>query len=191
MIAQTLPGFPPPPKESLSQWDTPRSLARRIAEWANITDGTEVLEPSAGLGSLACAAMDLGAKVLCVEIDPDRCAHLERVAPLVICKDFLSTRLNGRHELALMNPPFEGDQDAMHIEHALLFVPRVVAHVPTTILCGVGNYERLWSKHTLSRVALSVRRPKYAGDGGRTDMCTLEILRGKSANERTSIEWWS
>ncbi len=193
----TMPGTPPPPKASLSQFDTPRVIAERMARWAGIGPGTTVLEPSAGLGALARAASALGASVKCIEIDPDRAAYLREDGFDVACRDYLECEWSAgivQRDVCLMNPPFEDGQDLAHVLHALSHDHgRVVALLPLGMLDGVDRQERLWSKHTLSRLAVLVRRFRAAGTemSGQRPFGVFEILCGKVSPAQQSIEWWS
>lgn len=188
----TLPiqGMVPPPKESLSQWWTSIELANRVVRWACIRKGDLVLEPSAGIGTLAYAARDQGGKVFCVEIDPALVAHLEADDFEVLHRDFLEAEL-GQYHLALMNPPFEDGQTECHILHALKFAPRVVCIAQLGLLAGVERKAKLWDFHTLKRMVVFSRRPKFSGSTGTAmrDFGVFEILRGKE-EVGTSVEWW-
>lgn len=192
MTAQlALPGAPPPPKASLSQWDSPRDLATQVARFAQIKPKDKVLEPSAGLGSLAIAARNLGADVFCVEIDPDRVALLEAQDFPVLSGDFLGANLCDSYDLALMNPPYEGGQDVAHVEKALALAVRVVAVVRLNFLAGVDRAERIWDRHGLAKLAICSRRPRFGGSSStaESDFCVVEIRRGWDGP--TQIEWWA
>lgn len=190
MAAQlTLAGTPPPPKVALSQWFTPRQLAESVAKFACIADGDRVLEPSAGTGALATEAGLYTDDVFCVEIDPDLMPGLNALKFPALCGDFLTADL-GQFDMALMNPPYEDGQDLAHVLWALKFAPRVVAIVLLGFLAGVERFDKLWSKHTLSRLGLLARRPRFSGSSmtGERDFCVVEILRGKRVID-TSVRW--
>lgn len=192
-LSLALPNMSPSARDlALSQFDTPRLLADRIARWANIKKGMSVLEPSAGLGTLALAAVDLGANVTCVEIDPVRCKYLEKIGLFTVNKDFLQATVI-EHELALMNSPYENDQDLVHVLRALHFAPRVVALVRLAFVAGIERFERLWGRHTLTRMAVMSGRPKFSGmsGSGKFDSCVVEIVRGKQSDTgKVEVEWW-
>lgn len=107
---------------------TPRELAKKVADLADVRPGHRVLEPSAGTGALLGAIggrmfahnPEAGA-VAAVEIVPALAERLRREFPLtdVRCSDFLA--LNGElgtFDRILMNPPFENASDIKHIKHA-------------------------------------------------------------------------
>lgn len=108
---------------------TPRELAGRVAEEANIEAGMRVLEPSAGTGMLLGA---LGGKmfghapecgeVVAVEINQKLASRLEQEFPKtkVFCDDFLGLEVDqlGQFDRIVMNPPFTNGQDIAHIKHA-------------------------------------------------------------------------
>lgn len=111
-------------KKQLQKFYTPKEVAEELVSFANVYDGTEVLEPSAGGGSIALAARKAGAKVFCVEIDPVACNTLRNHGFDVAEKDFLQIKPEeaSQWEYILMNPPFTKDQDIKHVMHAHKFL---------------------------------------------------------------------
>lgn len=97
-------------------FETPESLAVQMCEIAGITQGSEVLEPSAGPGRIVKAATDLGGVVTAVEIQPGLCKH----KCYVIESDFmkLTSGSTGLFDAVVMNPPFSNGRDGFHIRHA-------------------------------------------------------------------------
>lgn len=125
---------------------TPRELAERMAEAANVAEGCEVLEPSAGTGALLGAIgarwHAQGGRAVAVEIDPGLCDRLRAEFPLteVKCADFLACNGDlGKFDRVVMNPPFKDGADIRHIQHALTYLKpggRLVA------LCADGPRQR-------------------------------------------------
>lgn len=108
---------------------TPKEIARRLAELAEIRPGMRVLEPSAGTGQLLEALTQLeafccpGLQIVAVEINPHLVTQIQIRYPHVEvhCADFLSvehTPEHGRFDRIVMNPPFERGIDIAHIQHA-------------------------------------------------------------------------
>lgn len=196
VVQLPLGDYAPPLRPELSQWHTPQPVADRMAAWC-ARPGMRLLEPCAGGGNLVRAAISQGVFVTAVEIDP-AWSELLRADPAfsnveVLTADFLrmeSWRL-GQFDLVLMNSPYEDGQDALWIERALEFAPRVVALVPSRVLYGVSKHERLWSKHGLARLANLVRRPVFAGGGGKFDLCVVDVRRDEANRQTTEVEWWS
>lgn len=128
---------------------TPRDLAARVVDLADIQPGHVVLEPSAGTGALLGAmggrmfghAPERGA-VVAVEINPRLAEHLEREFPLtrVHACDFLAKEWHGAtFDRIVMNPPFAQGADVAHIRRAFgLLKPggRLVA------ICANGPRQR-------------------------------------------------
>lgn len=103
---------------------TPGRLANRMVDLADVL-GKRVLEPEAGEGALADACVSRGARqVHCIEIRPTACAVLEGKGYSVGNIDFLDVDPKDciPYERIVMNPPFAGNQDLKHIEHALKFL---------------------------------------------------------------------
>ena len=109
-------------KAALQEFFTPGGIAEKVARYANIGRGTKVLEPSAGHGALAMAALNFGATVNCVEINPESAQVLENKGFFVINKDFLDFESPDFYDVILMNPPFTKGQDIAHIRHAYNFL---------------------------------------------------------------------
>jgi hypothetical protein len=100
---------------------TPKGLADRVAETADIKPNMRVLEPSAGKGSLADAALQY------LNGDKSNITTIEPVSPLQNIlkvkgynvsedRDFLDHK--GEYDRIIMNPPFENMQDVDHVKHA-------------------------------------------------------------------------
>ncbi len=110
---------------------TPRDLAARMADAAEIQPGHRVLEPSAGTGRLLGAMGDRmierhgerrAGDAVAVEIDYDLAEQLSRDFPLtrVHCGDFLTLADKlGTFDRIVMNPPFARGADIRHIKQAM------------------------------------------------------------------------
>jgi len=129
---------------------TPRALARRLAEAADIEDGARVLEPSAGTGVLVEEIRSVSgftAAVTAVEINRALADALGRIngggsCAAIHCRDFTEMEPSdlGDFDRIVMNPPFERGADVRHIKHALRFLRpggRLVA------VCAAGRREVL------------------------------------------------
>lgn len=120
-------------KQELGQFDTPPEVADRVMELADIQPGMSVLEPSAGIGNLAVRAIERGAHVRTIEIDPKRAAALVmRIAKLDApaaqwcvgsMADFVREPvIRESFDRVVMNPPFAKQADIDHVTHALAFL---------------------------------------------------------------------
>lgn len=104
---------------------TPRDLAQRVADLADIKPGMRVLEPSAGTGALLGAMggghnLEFGS-VYAVEIDARLADRLRSEFPQVIVDNANFLECNGdigQFDRILMNPPFINGSDIKHIQHA-------------------------------------------------------------------------
>jgi predicted RNA methylase len=185
-----LPGERAPLRSELSQWFTPRELATRIAIWSGAS-GVNVLEPSAGDGSLAKALRRQRANVACIEIDQALVGDLRRDGFQVACGDFLAASPRP-FDLVVMNPPYEDDADLKHVLHALEFAPRVIALVRLNFLAGKARQEKLWRHHQPARVAFLSKRPQFVGETSgspKHDFCVVDISRGLTG-AIAELEWW-
>lgn len=125
-------------KKARQAFYTPPEIAALVAREGQVK-GKLVLEPSAGGGALARAAMEAGARgVTCVELDHDTALLLSNEF-LVFEQDFLKAESGEtllRFESILMNPPFSKGQDLKHVRHALKFLEpggTLVAIMPASL----------------------------------------------------------
>jgi len=137
-------------KRDFDQFFTPVGLAARIVETACVK-GKTVLEPSAGAGALANAALAAKAKtVTCVELDQEHAMKLASGGRFehVYMADFLGEwgPVRGqRFERVVMNPPFSKRQDILHVTRAFGFlVPggRLVAVMSAGVTFRADNLTR-------------------------------------------------
>lgn len=107
---------------------TPRDLAQRMADKADIRPGDRVLEPSAGtgmlVGAMGCRMFtdgEPGGELVAVEINHALADGLRNQFPKihVIHDDFLNHGPIGLFDRIVMNPPFVNGADIKHIRHAL------------------------------------------------------------------------
>lgn len=110
-------------QQTLQMFETPRDLAKRMADWTEPKPTDTFLEPSCGYGRLAEPFTGRVAHMTLVDIDDD---HTDTVAsnfPLahVVMEDFLKLELPPV-DIISMNPPFSGNQDIGHILHAWRFL---------------------------------------------------------------------
>lgn len=121
-------GTAPKAVSSFNLFQTPSPIAFRMA---SIVEGhcggsCRVLEPSAGLGRIYRALMDVlpSCRVSLVEQSPDCSAELYRICrdgDRLFQRDFLefSPEEAGLFDAVCMNPPFKMGADIRHIRHAL------------------------------------------------------------------------
>ena len=120
-----------PDQRAHQYYPTPRALAERIVELAEIGPDDRVLEPSAGQGALAeLLPRD---RTTCVEASALHCTVLRAKGFAVKQGDFLVADV-GPHDRVVMNPPFDRGQWQAHVERAAGLLPgrgaRLVAVLP-------------------------------------------------------------
>ena len=119
-----------PDDKSHQFYPTPTVLAERVIELAEIKDGNQCLEPSAGTGALA-DLMPKGA--ICCEVSALRCAILKAKGYEVIHDDFMRISAPSVDRIC-MNPPFDQGRWKAHLEHASTLLRdggRLVAILPS------------------------------------------------------------
>ncbi|MHC4105093.1 MAG: methyltransferase domain-containing protein, partial [Planctomycetota bacterium] len=117
---------------------TPEALAERMVDEAQLKEGMDILEPSAGVGSIADAIRKDGFEPDVIEIVPQLKQILGAKNYEVVSSDFLEFDAK-KYDRIIMNPPFEKGQDVEHVKHAYdLLKPdgRIVA------IMGEGSFFR-------------------------------------------------
>lgn len=103
-------------------WDfypTPRWVTLKMLDFAQITPGLTVLEPSAGLGHICREIRHLGVEPDCFEISPLLRQGLLLQGFNMIGEDFLGSTSTAIYDRILANPPFSRNGIARHTLHAL------------------------------------------------------------------------
>jgi hypothetical protein len=115
---------------------------------AEILEGKQVLEPSAGRGDIVDYCAGAGAMVSACEIEPDLQTILFGKCR-VIAPDFLTLTSDqiSHIDLIIMNPPFSADEK--HINHAFDIAP------PGCKIIALCNFETLNNRYSSSRRRLS------------------------------------
>ena len=162
---------------------TPPDIIELMLAKADLSDGDEVLEPSAGCGRIAEAVRDAGASVICVEQNSKLCDLLRLKGFDVLHDDFTS---HGKDcdttlfDAVLMNPPFERGQDCDHVRlayEALKSGGRLVAIMsPSWKFRQQAKYEsfRTWLDSLAHEVeTLPSGSFKSSGTGVETIMVTI------------------
>lgn len=156
---------------SLSQWFTPRGPATAGARlFGGDLAGARVLEPSAGRGALVDAALAAGAaSVHAVEVDRDlarrlarRYAHDPRVT--VEAGDFLAVAPRARgFDVVFGNPPYDQGMDTAHLEAWHACAPTKIGLLRLVALVPGAQYDRVWSRSTVTDLFLFTQRPSFSG----------------------------
>lgn len=99
---------------------TPEALAKEVVALSGIDSDSRVLEPEAGIGSIADEAKEITEHVDCIERMYDFQEILKLKKHSVISDDLLETESNPVYDAVLMNPPFS--EECEHIQKAFEFV---------------------------------------------------------------------
>lgn len=176
-------------QQEIGFFQTPEHLADLLCTTAPSILGLHVLEPSAGLGRIAKAAIKAGAgMVTCIENYPanaqalrDTFDHLDDTVAIHEA-DFLtlSPEALGLFDIALMNPPFAKHQDITHVEHALKFI-RPGGFLAAIMGAGVTsngdrksrNFRAMVQDHCGEWAMLPDNAFKESGTGVKTAMVTI------------------
>lgn len=174
---------------ALSMWFTPAWLARQLSAW--VPENARVLEPSCGVGNLIAPLYERGhdpALITGVELSAAHACYafgrfVERVA--IVRGDFLAMDLPQRFDVALMNPPFEGNAHMRFVLRALEYAPVVVGIFPASFEFSGERDRELWaSKAVVTDRARMPERVDYGGDQSpKFDSVALRITRRSKPRE--------
>lgn len=186
----------PEPTPELAQWFTPPLLAEYLVGLAGklLDDATHrgvclrVLEPSAGRGNLvrAVQARAPGALIDAVELDPRWCAELRVLGGCRVSGgDYLTRPAPARrYDLGVCNVPFDGGEEADHLEKLLDETERLVGLLPARSLHGRDRFRRVWSRvgqqheWSLRQLVHMVLRPAFGAKGGSDEIVLFDLRRG-------------
>lgn len=181
------------PGGRVGQFWTPGWCARAFARWCGLRSGVRVLDCGSGMGALSLAAAETGAKVRAVETDERLVERtrpmLERTGVVLVHQDFLAPLAHphrGRQtsietgyasDVAIANPPWEGDYPERFFLRQLELAPRAAQILPLNFLSGVER-SPFWRLVEIVRVRVLPRRPKFdAGKNanGMRDVMFIEL----------------
>ena len=98
-----------------SYFPTPPAVIRELIQHANLDDGMNILEPSAGKGAIARKIFELwSCTIHCVEKNPDFSEMLQLYGFDVIGSDFIDVKPTPIYDRVIANPPF--DKQMTHIQ---------------------------------------------------------------------------
>lgn len=109
-------------KNEFQYFPTPEELARQLAAEAEIRDGENCLEPSAGRGAIA----EYMPGCDCIELNADNRQFLIDNGFNVIAEDFMKFEPQKDYDVIVMNPPFCKQQDIAHVTKAISTAKRCV-----------------------------------------------------------------
>ena len=208
--ALTLPGMEAEARSrALSQLFTPVDLAARIWEWSGAARASRplrVLEPSCGSGNLIAGMLEAGVTpghLLALDIDPRMVAFtVARFEATGLrfgarCVDFLERDWElpaHRFDLAVMNPPYEGNQATAFCARALELCDRVIAILLADCFYTAGRLQ-FWREHAVHRRVNLSFRPKFGAEGGQINSVVLELRKRRHVLElgepqTVHEEWW-
>ncbi|MFD0209132.1 class I SAM-dependent methyltransferase [Streptomyces hirsutus] len=177
-----------PSKFEQGWYPTPPRVVFDMLEHASIRVGHTVLEPSAGVGSIAKPAAEQMGLVDCVELDPRRAHALRELgtARRVIEGDFLGLdplAIDEPYDRVLMNPPFSNAIG--HVMHALGFLRdggTLVAVLPESVTWNTDRttreFRELVERAEGEWVPLPADAFKPSGTSVRTVLLSLDAEPG-------------
>lgn len=126
------------PSKDLQFYHTPAAAAQEVLENLYLSEGSRILEPSAGEGHLVEPLLAKGHHVTAIELHGDRVNKLRRLEGdncEVIQGNFLNQPAHATYSAVVMNPPFSGTHWMDHVRHAWDFVApggKLVAILPVS-----------------------------------------------------------
>lgn len=163
-------------KQDFGQFDTPPELAADVIRRAGISTADRVLEPSAGLGNIACAARAAGGDVHCIEIDQKRVEALRNDGFTALHQDFLTVDPSEDYDCVVMNPPFARQADIDHVVHATKFLRpggRLVAIMSASV--GFRTNAKTVDFRALADLIDPLPEGSFSGSGTNVNTVIVEI----------------
>ena len=106
-------------KKKFQFFPTPRTLAEKLCDWAELERDSVVLEPSAGKGDLADVIFGYCQNITCIELNTEMGKFLAaKPYSSDVGTDFLNVTKTDYWDRIVMNPPFTRQQDIDHVLHA-------------------------------------------------------------------------
>jgi len=107
-------------KKKFQFFPTPRAVAEKMCDMAELKSNSLVLEPSCGRGDLMDVICEYPHGLLNgVELNSEMRKYLcEKPYQVTLGKNFLDVKEGGYYDRIIMNPPFSGQQDIDHIRKA-------------------------------------------------------------------------
>lgn len=138
-----------PDQKTHQYYPSSETIGKDVADLAQIEDGDDFLEPSAGQGGLADHLPI--ERTTCVEISPVHCKVLEAKGYTTICADFMKWEPGRKFRKIVMNPPFSEGRAESHLRRAselLADQGRLVAVLPAGMKGKdlVPGFEHQWCK---------------------------------------------
>lgn len=179
-------------KKQFQAFYTPQAIAEELVAIAGVGKGTVCLEPSAGIGSIALAAKNVGGEVYCVELNADSCKKLKEHGFNVLEGDFLEVKPENTSAWAviLMNPPFANDQDIKHVMHAykmLLPGGRLLAIMSSGFQWSKGRKIRSQFQDFVAengRIVKKLPSGAFSESGTQIRTVIVELQRTSSSEDR-------
>jgi predicted RNA methylase len=156
-------------KKEFQFFETPRELATRLVEMAEIKNGERVLEPSAGRGRIA----ELMPECQCIELNKDNEKFLVANGFDVVGNNFMNH--DGEYDVVVANPPFTKQQDIDHVNKMMDLAKRRVVSVMSASVMFRDN------KKTVDF------RNRVEGLGGTFEMLPEKIFAESGTNVRTCV----
>lgn len=158
---------------------TPRELAERMVDIADIQHGESCLEPSAGVGNIAQFMPGCD----CIELNPKNREILIKEGFNVISEDFITFEPEKDYDVIVMNPPFCKQQDIEHVTKAIHLAKRcVVAVMSASVLWRTDNkttaFRELVEKYGGTIEALPENAFKESGTTVNT--CLVIVNKGET-----------
>ena len=105
-------------KKEFQFFPTPKNLAEKLVKIADPKPNSKILEPSAGQGAIINAINDYcnPSKIYCYELMHINQSFLTKIKNVdLVGEDFLIASLATKYDVIIANPPFNKNQDILHI----------------------------------------------------------------------------
>jgi hypothetical protein len=173
----------------VGRWFTPPKLAKRFAEWSRVA-GCTVVDLGCGEFALSRAAMDAGAsRVIAYDLIRPDSNTPNGVTFRFADADVTADEEEIAADVIISNPPWEENSVEAFVVASMNASERACFIAPLATLASAKRLQGVWSQYRITRLAVCARRPRFAGGGGKADVCFFEVIAAPPSGASQAIEF--
>lgn len=168
-------------KKEYQFFETPKDIAKRLIEIADIQEGESVLEPSAGKGAIASLINNCD----CIELNKDNRQFLVDNGFKLVGDDFLS--FSNKYDVIIANPPFSKQQDIDHINHMIDLANHKVVSIASSSVLFRSNKKTVDFRDRIEKLRgniIPLPEKSFNVSGTNVNTCIVRITKLNSPGER-------
>ena len=159
-------------QKEFQSFETPDGLAKRLVKTANIQPGESVLEPSAGRGAIAKHIKNCH----CIELHTENEIYLQQNNFYMVGNDFFE--FGHRYDVIIANPPFQKQNDILHITHMIGLANRCVVSVASQSIMWRTNKKTKDFRELVAENGGTIKtlpEDSFKSSGTKVNTCVVHI----------------